>query len=1076
MSSPAPEHKLGFAGHIAKAFQDSPLTPILALTAVLLGLIAAAITPREEEPQIDVTMANVFVPFPGADARDVENLVAFPLEQKLAEMQGVKHVYSVSRPGQAIITVEFEVGYARESAIVQLYNQVYQNADFVPPGLGVGRPLIRPMGIDDVPVMALTLWSDNPAQGPTELAEVAHTLEIELKRIPGTRDVYTIGAPDRAVVAQIDASKLAAYGLALDDLAQSLRAANIVTQAGAQIADDRYLPVTAGTFLADADEVAHLVIGLRNGQPVFLSDVASISRGADLPSRYVWTGSPAGKDGPKAAIAPAVTIAIAKKTGVNAADVTTAVERRVAQLEGLMIPDGIHIAVTRDYGKTATDKANHLIFKLVFATACVVVLVLVTLGWREAIVVGSAVVITLMLTLFASLAMGFTINRVSLFALIFSIGILVDDAIVIVENIHRHMALGHASLKEAIPAAVAEVGGPTILATFTVIAALLPMAFVGGLMGPYMKPIPFNASAGMLLSLAVALIVTPWFALRLLGRAHGSHGSDAPKRNGGFRAVIHPFLGAKHGAMLRRMLFLFIAALVGGALVLVVAKAVILKMLPLDNKSEFQVVLDMPEGTTVETTNKVLVEIAQALDSVPEVEAYQGYAGTASPITFNGLVRQYYLRQTANAGDLQVTLVDKALRKRKSHTIALAVRPILTDIAQRHGGVVKVVEVPPGPPVQAPIVAEIYGPDYDTVRRATLDMAQAFHANSDLSDIDTSVEAQVPRQVIVVDRERASRLGLAQSTIVDAIQMAYSGRDATYLMDGREKYALPIRIRLPAEDQASIEQLLGLRVRSSVGGLVPLSEVVHVVTKDWENVIYHKDLLPYGFALADDSGATDSPLYGMFEMVGRLQHQKIAGATLKQNFVTAPQDTTHLAVKWDGEWQITFETFRDMGLAYSAGLVLIYLLVVAHFKSYVVPLIIMAPIPLTVIGVMPGHALFGAQFTATSMIGMIALAGIIVRNSILLIDFINQARSAGSRLEDAVIDAAAVRARPIALTAIAAMAGGFFILDDPIFQGLAVSLIFGIFVSTVLTLIVIPVLYFAWLSRPGAGKVSADEA
>ena len=1068
MSAPSDQPRpLGFTGTIARAFQDSPLTPILALTAVILGLIAMAVTPREEEPQIDVTMANVFVAFPGADVHDVENLVAFPLEQKLSEIEGVKHVYSASRPGGAVITVEFEVGVPRQAAIVRLYNQVYQNADFVPAGLGIGPPLIRPKGIDDVPVLALTLWSDDPAFGATELAEVAHTLETDLKRVRGTRDVYTIGAPDRAVVVEIDASKLAAYGLSLNDLMGSLQAANVVSKAGSEIAGNRDVPVTAGTFLADSDEVAQLIIGLRNGQAVFLSDVAKITRGADLARRIVWTGAPPGKEGPASGIAPAVTIAVAKKTGTNASDITTAVRARVDALKGLTIPGNVHVAVTRDYGLTASDKADKLIHKLMFATASVVLLVLATLGWREAIVVGTAVVVTLMLTLFASLALGFTINRVSLFALIFSIGILVDDAIVIVENIHRHMALGARNLKEAIPVAVSEVGGPTILATFTVIAALLPMAFVTGLMGPYMRPIPINASAGMILSLGVALILTPWLSLKLL-RTHHAAGEEKP--GGIAQRIMTPFVSGEKARRRRHGLFVFIVILVIGAVALVAVRAVILKMLPFDNKSEFQVVLEMPEGSSLEATNATLLDLAHALDGVSEVEAYQGYAGTASPITFNGLVRQYYLREGANIGDLQVMLVDKHARKRQSHAIALAVRPTLTKIAADHGGIVKIVEVPPGPPVLAPIVAEVYGPDEATIRATARALAEKFATHPDLADIDTSVEADAPRHVVIVDRARAARLGLAQSDIVTAIETALTGHDATYLLDGREKYALPIRIRLSADDQASLERLLGLRVRSSTGALVPLSEVVRVVADNWENVIYHKDLLPYAYVVADDAGATDSPLYGMFAMVARLAHEDVAGAILRQFFIAQPGDFTRPAVKWDGEWQITYETFRDMGLAYSAGLILIYLLVVAQFRSYVVPLIIMAPIPLTVIGVMPGHALLGAQFTATSMIGMIALAGIIVRNSILLIDFINHARDAGASLEDAVVRAVAVRARPIALTAVAAMGGAFFILDDPIFQGLAVSLIFGIFVSTVLTLIVIPVLYYAWLAPRRTGE------
>jgi multidrug efflux pump subunit AcrB len=1066
------EPRLGFSGRIARTFQRSPLTPIMAIAALLLGLVAVMITPREEEPQIDVTMANVMVPFPGAGVHDVENLVAYPLEQKLAELEGVKHVYSVSRPGMAMITVEFQVGVPRQAAIVRLYNQVFQNQGFVPPNLGVGQPLVRPMGIDDVPVMALTLWSDDPAQGPTQLAEVAHTLETELKRVPGTRDVYTIGAPERAVVVELDAAKLAAYGMAVGDLANALRAANVVTQAGDRVTGNRDVPVTAGRFLADAAEVAQLVIGLKNGQPVFLSDVATIRQGADLPSRYVWFGAPAGKAGPATGNAAAVTIAVAKKPGTNAADITGAIRAQLHVLEGVVIPAGVHVTVTRDYGQTATDKADKLIHKLIFATFSVVLLVLLTMGWREAVVVGSAVVITLALTLFASWAMGFTINRVSLFALIFSIGILVDDAIVVVENIHRHMALGGRSLREAIPAAVSEVGGPTILATFTVIAALLPMAFVSGLMGPYMRPIPINASAGMLLSLAVALVVTPWLALKLLG--HHRHTDAAPADShaagGGhlhrvFHRLMLPFLDGSRAPRRRHLLFAAMGMLVLAAVGLVAVKAVVLKMLPFDNKSEFQIVVDMPEGSTLERTNRLLGELAQSLAGVPEVKDWQGYAGTAAPITFNGLVRQYYLRSGPIVGDLQVSLVDKSERSRQSHAIALAVRPALARIGARYGASVKVVEVPPGPPVLAPIVAEVYGPDYASVRRTARELEQKFRANPDIVDVDTSVEADAPREVLVVDRARAARLGLDQASIAQVLRTALSGEDATYLMDGHAKYAVPIRLRLDAGDQAAMNQLLALRVRAQGGALVPLSEVVSVQPANREKAIYHKNLLPYATVTGDDAGATDSPLYGMFSLVGELRHDRLDGQLLRQHFIAQPTDTTRAAVKWDGEWQITFETFRDMGLAYSVGLLLIYLLVVGQFKSYVVPLIIMAPIPLTVIGVMPGHALLGAQYTATSMIGMIALAGIIVRNSILLIDFINHALAAGQPLREAVINAAAVRAKPIVLTGLAAMIGGFFILDDPIFQGLAVSLIFGILVSTALTLLVIPLLYYVWLQR-----------
>ncbi len=1060
--------RFGISGRLAATFQSNPLTPILAVMGLLLGLLAVMITPREEEPQIDVTMANVIVPFEGASARDVEQLVATPLEQKLSEIEGIKHVYSISRPGMAVLTVEYEVGVQRQPALVRLYNQVFSNQDWLPAGVGVGTPVVKPKGIDDVPVMAVTLWSDEASIDASRLAEVAHTLESELKRIPGTRDVYTIGAPDRAVLVTLDAAKLAAYNLSPGELVQALRTANVVHQAGERIGVDGAVPVTAGSFLATAEDVAALVIGSNGGKPLLLSDVAAVEPRGDLASRYAWFGAPAGRPGPQAGVAPAVTIAIAKKPGSNASDITSAIATRIDQLRGELIPDGVQATVTRDYGATAADKASKLIQKLVFATASVVLLVLFALGWREAIVVGSAVVLTLAATLFASHVMGFTLNRVSLFALIFSIGILVDDAIVVVENIHRHMAMGGKSLREAIPPAVDEVGGPTILATFTVIAALMPMAFVTGLMGPYMRPIPINASVGMLLSLLIALVVTPWLSLKLLARHghsverdHAHEEQQQGRLHRLFRRVMSPFLLDARAGRKRGLRFAAMVGLVLVAASLAVFELVVLKMLPFDNKSEVQVVVDMPEGSTLEQTNALLGELAAEVDKVPEVLDYQGYAGTAAPINFNGLVRQYFLRSGSNVGDLQVNLVDKHHRDRQSHEIARAMRPASTAIGKRHGASVKVVEVPPGPPVLSPLVAEVYGPDYAAQRRIARALASGEFARTEgIVDVDTSVEADAPREILAIDRERAARLGVAQATVADAIALAVSGSDATYVQDAGSKYPRPVRLRLPAQDQTSLQSLLAVKVRSAQGALVSLSELVTVQRATWDGAIQHKDGLPVAYVMADEAGALDSPLYGMFAIVGKLRDIKVSGQSLGQTFISQPADTSGYAIKWDGEWQITYETFRDMGIAYAAGMVLIYLLVVAQFRSYLVPLVIMAPIPLTVIGVMPGHALLGAQFTATSMIGMIALAGIIVRNSILLVDFINQEVERGVPIADAVIDACAVRAKPIALTGVAAMLGAFFILDDPIFNGLAISLIFGIFVSTILTLLVIPLLYY----------------
>ena len=1064
MSAPK---KLGFSGAIAHKFQDSKITPLLALTGVLLGLFAILVTPREEEPQINVTFANILVPFPGASAVEVENLVAVPMEQVLAEIEGVKHTYSVSKPGIAVLTIQFEVGEDRTAAIVRLYNAVYSNQDWQPAGSGVMQPLVQPKGIDDVPTVTVTLWTEDAQRGAHELQRIAHSIEAEIKRVPGTRDVYTLGGPDSVVHVQLDPQRLAAYGLSIDALRYALQVSNVAAEAGSLVADNRSLPVTAGTFLANRDDVAELVVGVRDGKAIYLEDVATVTEGPDQPEQYVrfGTGAAAAEIGLAADVhAPAVTLAIAKKPGTNAARMAQQVRERLSALEGIFIPEGVAYTVTRDYGKTADDKAKKLIQKLAFATASVILLMMLALGWREAVVVGGAVVITLMLTLFASWAWGFTINRVSLFALIFSIGILVDDAIVVVENIHRHMAMGDRTLMEAIPPAVDEVGGPTILATFTVIAALLPMAFVSGLMGPYMSPIPINASIGMLLSLAVALVVTPWASARLLAKSHDADKEDASAvwLDRVFRKVVGPFLRGADGRRSRRWLLGGVAIAILLASSLVVVQAVVLKMLPFDNKSEFQVVLDMPEGTSVEQTGRVLDEMALYLGSLPEVTDYQVYAGLAAPINFNGLVRQYYLREGANVGDIQVNLVDKSARKRKSHEIAGAARARLHDIATTFGGAVKIVEVPPGPPVQAPLVAEVYGPDYGGQQKVAGELRELFASTADIVDIDDSVEAAAVRLVVAVDRNKAALLGVSQASVTKALQTALGGEDITYVRDGYQKYPVPVRLELTDADKSGLDSLLMLRVAGRDGTLVPLAEIVNVREAEWQQTIYHKDLLPVVFVTGDMAGRFDSPLYGMFDMVSRLDESGLVSESIEQRFISQPDNPYNYSVKWDGEWQITYETFRDMGIAYSVGLILIYLLVVGQFRSYTVPLIIMAPIPLTIIGVMPGHALLGAQFTATSMIGMIALAGIIVRNSILLVDFVRQEVAAGMEFQEAVIRAGAVRAKPIALTALAAMLGAFFILDDPIFNGLAVTLIFGILVSTVLTLVVIPVLYYAF--------------
>ncbi|NEX18204.1 MAG: multidrug transporter AcrB [Halochromatium sp.] len=1066
--------KLGLSGRIAKQFQNTEITPLLALVGLMLGIFAVLITPREEEPQINVTFADIFIPFPGASATEIEHLVAGPAEQVLSEIKGVKHIYSISRPGMAVITVQFKVGEDRTDAIVRLSSKVRSNEDWLPPNLGVGQPIIKPKGIDDVPILTATLWSKDDDLGAYELGQVAHAIEQEIKRVPGTRDVYTIGEPRQVVRVVLDPQGLAAHGIDLTDLRRALQASNGIRDDIDIVADNREILVQAGTFLTTPEQIGELVVGLHGGRPVYLRDIASLERGPEVPSSYVWMGAgPAAEDkGIRlTGTTPAVTIAVAKQEGSNAVDIAERVIERFSQLEGTFIPDNVEVTITRNYGATADDKAKKLISKLFFATASVILLVMIAIGWRESIIVGAAVIVTLALTLFASWAYGFTLNRVSLFALIFSIGILVDDAIVVVENIHRHMAIGRRKLLDLMPGAVDEVGSPTILATFTVIAALLPMAFVTGLMGPYMSPIPINASMGMLISLVVAFVFTPWMSNKLLGPRHDAaiaSGDGAHHAEGNnstlqrlFDSVIGPFLSGRKGILNRWLLLAGILVLIAASLSLTVSKTVILKMLPFDNKSELQLVLDMPEGTSLEQTARVLAEMGEYLERVPEVTDYQAYAGTAAPINFNGLVRQYYLREGAHLGDLQVNFVDKHHRDDKSHEIARELREPLQAIARQYDGNAKIVEIPPGPPVLSPLVAEVYGIDYPGQIAIAKQVRDSFAGTEDIVDIDDSVEFPSAKFLVVVDRAKAARLGVEQATVAQALATVLEGEDMSFLHGANVKFAVPIRVKYSEADQADLEQVLALRVRARSGELVPLSEIVEVVDTERAHSIYHKDLLPVVYVVGDMAGTTDSPLYGLFRIAGKLSEE----FGLSQWFLSPPENPYEYSVKWDGEWQVTYETFRDMGIAYGVGLILIYLLVVAQFRSYLVPLVIMAPIPLTIIGIMPGHALLGAQFTATSMIGMIALAGIIVRNSILLVDFINQQVREGASLERAVVDSAVVRTKPIVLTALAAMAGAAFILDDPIFSGLAVSLLFGLFVSTLLTLVVIPVVYYGVMRK-----------
>ncbi|MGM0526221.1 MAG: efflux RND transporter permease subunit [Pseudomonadota bacterium] len=1053
------DKRLGPSGLIARVFQHSELTPLICLLGIVLGIVAVMITPKEEEPQIDVTMADVFVGFPGASAKQVEQLIAIPGEQILSEMSEVEHIYTVSRAGQAVLTVQFNVGVPRQEALVRLYNKIQSNKDWFPPELGVMQPVVKPRSIDDVPIMTLTLYDKETLTSAEQLTALAHRLEIALKQIPGTRDIKTHGAARQHVNARVEVAKLAGYGLTVADIKQAIDAGNNSAQESRIIKDGLAIPFQAGGFLNDLQDLKQLVVGTADGKPIYFSDVATITDSGSPINQSLLMGGLQGQQ-----VYPAVTIAISKKPGENAIDITDAVRAKLTELENKLLPVDVDVTVTRDYGKTATDKFNQLVSDLISATISVIVLVLLTMGWRQAAIVGTAVLVTLLFTLVFSWFWGFTLNRVSLFALIFSIGILVDDGIVITENIHRRIRNSTRPLGEVIPKAVDEVGSPTIMATLTIMAALIPMAFVSGLMGPYMSPIPINASAGMVFSQLIAFIVAPWLALRLLNGERGKDSKDDSDSAAGasdklkniFEKILRPLLGDQHRG--RRALFgagVFVLLL--AVMLLPVFKGVVLKMLPFDNKSELQVVVDMPDDAAMEETQRLQLQLGNYLSTVDEVENWQAYAGTASPINFNGLVRQYYLRSQPNQGDIQVNLKDKENRQRSSHQIARDIRADLVAIAEPYGAALKVVEVPPGPPVFAPIVAELYGGTGQQQIELAEKLLEKMAQVDGLVDTDTSVTDKVERRFLVVDRQRAAQLGIAQSQVTQALSLLVNAQPAGYLHKDTAKYAVPILVQLEEGSKAQQQQLLSLQLRAQDGTMIPLSTVASIETDRWPRSRYHKDLKPVTYVEANMAGETDSPIYGMFELVSLIEEMENPP---EQFYINQPSATGPVAIKWDGEWQITYETFRDMGLAYSVGIFMIFVLLVAQFRSYLMPLIIMSPIPLTLVGILPGHWLLGKEFTATSMIGMIALAGIIVRNSILLVVFIRQLIDEGYSLEDAVVLSGAVRLKPIALTAVSAMIGAYFILSDPIFNGLAISLIFGLAASTILTVVVVPLLYY----------------
>ena len=1057
---------MGIAGRIAKGFLRSKLTPLVTVASLGAGLLALLATPREEEPQISVPMIDVFAGLPGAGPEEVENLLTRPLERRMWEIPGVEYVYSFAGDGGTLITVRFKVGEDPDRSVLKVHAKV-ASMDPLPPG--GAPPLVKPHGIDDVPILALTLHGGG--YDSDELRQQAAHLEDEIRTVADVAETWTIGGATRQFRVTLDPARLASSGVTPGEALEALRGANLRLPAGEYTQGNRAYLVQVGATLREPGDVGSVVVASRGGATVALRDVAQVTDGFGEPADYVE------HLGAEGAPAPAVTIAVAKRHGANATVVSHAVLERVEAARGRLLPADVRVEVTRDYGETAREKANELILHLALATISVTLLIWIFLGWREALVVLVAVPVTLALTLFVYWLMGYSLNRITLFALIFSIGILVDDAIVVVENIYRHLRRAAGRAEEAAVEGVDEVGNPTILATFTVIAAILPMAFVSGLMGPYMRPIPVGASAAMLASLGVAFVVTPWLALRLL-RGHVARvtvpgaPAEEPEERSRFARLYTRIMSPLLDSPRRRLAFY---AGTGGLLAVSVALlglgAVEVKMLPFDNKSEFQVVLDLPEGSTLETSHAAASAVARALRSVPEVSSTQVYAGTAAPFNFNGLVRHYFLRRGANVADVQVNLVGKGDRDRQSHAIAVAVRPTVDSIARLFGARAKIAEIPPGPPVLSTLVAEVYGATDEARLEAARRVRDILETTPGVVDIDWTVEAPQARHRLVVDRVRVAEAGTSVEQVARTAVLALSGGPAGRVEAPSAREARAIVPRLALDRRSSVEALLALPV-ATARGPEPLGQFVRVDSSVRESSRVRKNLRPVIYVTADVAGAIESPVYAILAMNRRLDSVRVAGAGIRRYNAVQPERLDELAMKWDGEWQVTIEVFRDLGLAFSAVLILIYVLVVGWFQSFRVPLVIMAPIPLTLIGILPGHALSGAFFTATSMIGMIALAGIIVRNSILLVDFVQLAIERGRPLREALIEAGAVRFRPIALTAAAVVAGGMVMVLDPIFQGLAVALMSGAVVATLLTMVVVPLLYWEMESRAARRRAS----
>jgi multidrug efflux pump subunit AcrB len=1090
--NPRPEGRaeLGIAGRIARSFIDSKLTPLVVITSVLLGAAAIILLPREEEPQIKVPMIDVLVSMPGFSAKEVEERATRPMEKLLWEIPGVEYIYSTSRPGESLAIVRFKVGEDVEKSLVKLNQKLQSNFDRIP--RGVSAPLIKPRSIDDVPILALTFHGER--YDHLTLRRLVAQVDDAVKQVPLVAETTIIGGAKRQLRVLLDPTRLASRNLSAADILPMLTQANQQSVAGGITRGNRETIVETGGFLFNAQDVGNVIVGVHAGKAVYLREVAEIRDDAQEPSQYVFFGLAAARS-KMAGEQPAVTLSIAKRPGANAISVAHQVLKKIDALKGRTIPNDVQVSITRHYGETAAEKSNELLLHMGIAILGVSLLILLTLGWRESGIVAIAIPSTLALTLLVFYLHGYTLNRITLFALIFSIGILVDDAIVVVENIVRHFRLPHNKGRgwSAIAIeAVDEVGNPTILATFAVIAAVLPMAFVGGLMGPYMRPIPIGSSAAMFFSLAIAFIVTPWASIGILrwGRKYSSLTDDAARPTDGGPARSHSadeenlFTRVYRGFMRplierRRWRYTFLGGIVGlllAAMVLMGIGWVKVKMLPFDNKSEFQIILNMPEGSALERTAQCAREIAEAVRIEPEVTDYQVYAGVASPFNFNGLVRHYFMRRGANIADVQVNLVPKGERKAQSHDIAKRVRPRVAAIAAGYGARVAVAEVPPGPPVLQTLVAEVYGPTEASRITLANKVVAIFTNTPGVVDTDWYIEADQPKARFVVDKEKASLNGISAETISEALRLAVGGQAVDLLHVPREKEDVDLVVQLPREYRTTPEELLALRVRSASrpgAPLVPLRELVKLEQATVDKSIYHKNLMPVTYVIGDVAGVLESPVYAILKMnkaLKALDTREFGGSGAAVKILNAVQPFTddQPAIKWDGEWHITIEVFRDLGTAFAAVLVLIFILMVGWFRSFLTPLVVMAAIPFSLVGILPAHGIMGAFFTATSMIGFMAGAGIVVRNSIILVDFIEQRIAEGMPLAEAVVDAGAVRFRPMLLTALAVVVGASVILADPIFQGLAISLMAGEVASLLISRMAVPVLYFMAHNRKAA--------